>query len=350
MPHTTAQPDPAANRTPGESDAADPVHAAYDRLVDHSPQASVYCRRWWLQAVAPDRWQILSVTKKNHLQAAWPIVTQTRRGRTDVLMPPMTQKLGILFPPADPRRKYAEQLSSEHQLIEKLIEQLPGSGSFEHSFHENFTNHLPFYWHRFTQTTRYTYILPDLADLDTVWNGFRTSARTAIRRCRENDLKVIDDLDFEQLLDLNDLTFRRQGLAAPVPRDVLRRIDQACRANAGRKVFAARDARGRLHAALYLVHADRVAYYLMLGSDPALRASNASTLLLWEAIRFAATVADRFDFEGSMMRNVEASLRDLGARQVRYSLIRRPPPPSLLGRAWRKVRYLTRGIHRPPQA
>jgi hypothetical protein len=56
----------------------------------------------------------------------------------------------------------------------------------------------------------------------------------------------------------------------------------------------------------------------MGGANPELRSSGATSLCLWEAIRFASKVCSRFDFEGSMIEPVERFFRGFGARQVPY--------------------------------
>ena len=86
------------------------------------------------------------------------------------------------------------------------------------------------------------------------------------------------------------------------------------------------DSLGRVHAAVYIAWADNTAYYLMGGSDPALRDSGAHLLALWEAIIFASSVAKRFDFEGSMLPQIEHVFRGFGAKQWPYSSIMRVPP------------------------
>jgi len=114
------------------------------------------------------------------------------------------------------------------------------------------------------------------------------------------------------------LTFKRQGLDLPYSRDVVRRLDAACIKHQARRMFFAEDAQGRIHAAKYVVWHKDSAYYLMGGSDPELRNSGADSLLTWEAIRFAATVAERFDFEGSMLEAIERGFRAFGGVQTSY--------------------------------
>lgn len=72
--------------------------------------------------------------------------------------------------------KYANRLSEEKQLMTELTEQLPRFDLFRQNFHYSITNWLPFYCKGFQQTTRYTYRLSDLSDLDAVWAGFRENS------------------------------------------------------------------------------------------------------------------------------------------------------------------------------
>lgn len=316
---------------------------AYERLLAVSPQSSIFCQPWYLDAVADGAWRLLTLGGDHgELEAAWPVVIEQRDDRPHVVVPPMTQKLGMILRPSGGGENYAEQLAGDHELIHRLLQELyklcPDLASFNHSFHENFPSHLPFQEEGFEQTTRYTYLLHDLQDPDRLWQEMRPRARAAIRKARKAGLEIVSDIDFETFLTLNDLTFKRQGLTPPVPHDVLRRLDRACGERGCRRIFAARDRSGRLHAAVYIAWDNGTAYQLMLGSDPELRSANGPTLAIWHAIRFAAEVADTYDFEGSMMRRVEAARRDLGARQTPYSLIyRASPAPGPSRGAWGRV-------------
>jgi hypothetical protein len=61
----------------------------------------------------------------------------------------------------------------------------------------------------------------------------------------------------------------------------------------------------------------------MSGTDPALRASCANPLAYWPCIELACELGIPYDFEGSMMENVECFNRSFGARQIPYFRIYR---------------------------
>ena len=52
--------------------------------------------------------------------------------------------------------------------------------------------------------------------------------------------------------------------------------------------------------------------------DPDYRDSGASSLLIYEMMKFLSDKVERFDFEGSMIEGVENSFRKFGANQKAY--------------------------------
>jgi len=277
---------------------------------------TIFEQPWWLNAVAPDVWDAIEISKDNEIVARLPYVVKRKMGLKALAMPPLTQFLGPWLTPST--AKYAVQLSQQKELMTSLIEQLPPHDYFSQSFHYSVTNWLPFYWRGFNQTTRYTYIIEALDDLERVWAQFKKETRTAIRKA-EKQLTVRTDLDIEQFLDINSMSFKRQGLELPYSRDLVRRLDAACTENRSRRMFFAEDAQGRIHAAEYVVWDKNSAYLLMTGADPELRSSNATSLLIWEAIKFAATITRWFDFEGSIIEPIETHFRSFGGVQKPYS-------------------------------
>jgi hypothetical protein len=169
-------------------------------------------------------------------------------------------------------------------------------------------------------------VLGDISDLTSVWNGMRPNHRRDIQRATRLGIRIIDSLDMAKFLELNRKTFTRQGREPLASDELILRLDRACCANAGRKIFAGVDSQGRIHAAVYIAWTNDTAYYLMGGSEPDLRKSGAQLLALWEAVSFASSVVKRFDFEGSMLQQVEHGFRGFGARQLPYSSITKVPP------------------------
>ena len=216
------------------------------------------------------------------------------------------------------------------QFMTALIEQLPPHDAFSQSWHYSRTNWLPFYWQGFKQTTLYTYLINDLNDLERVWDEMDTKIRGDIRKASSRfNLSVRDNLDVDEFIELNNQVFVSNRRAVPYSPELLRKLDRACEKQGSRKIWVAEDEKKRKHAAIYVVWDENSAYYIMGGSDSELRTSGATSLLLWEAIKFAATVTGRFDFEGSMLESIERFFRGFGAQQAPYHHVTRTSSSTL---------------------
>jgi hypothetical protein len=281
---------------------------------------SLFQQPWWLDAVAPGQWKEIVLKRGEDVVARLPYVVKKRYGLMLLTMPKLTQTLGPWLRPS--MAKYTYQLSQQKELMTELIEHLPPHDLFLQNFHHSIDNWLPFYWHGFRQTTCYTYVIGDLSDLDRVWSEASHAVRKAIRKA-ERTLSVSVDPDIEKFLQVNAQTFHRQGIEPGYSLELVRRLDAACVKHRARRILLAEDAQGRVHAGLYVVWDENSAYYLMGGADPDLRQSGAQSLLMWEAIKFAATVTKRFDFEGSMVESIEHFFRAFGALQKPYFEISR---------------------------
>jgi hypothetical protein len=315
--------------------------AAYRELGEREPSIPLFSRPWWLDATAgAGSWDAVVVERGGELRASLPFVVERRMGLTLLGQPPLTPSLGPWLRAST--AKYANRLGEEKELLEALADGLPPYDRYTQFWHPDRTNWLPFYWRGFTQTTRYTYVLPDLSDPDALWGALRENIRREVQKAgRRFSLRVRDDLGVDAFLALNEATFRRQGRGLPYPRALVERIDAACAARGCRRILVAEDGEGRRHAGAFIVWDENSAYYLMGGADPELRSSGAMSLVLWEAVRHAAGVTRRFDFEGSMVEPIERFFRAFGAVQTPYFEVSRTP--SRLLRARRHLAALASG-------
>lgn len=289
----------------------------YDDLADESPQGSLFHKSWWLETVAQNNYEILAIKKNGKILAAWPLTYKKFAGMKLILLPQLTPKLGIIFAPSQ-KEKYSEKLSEEIDLETELIKLLPKHCFFKQHFSSEFTNWLPFYWAGYRQTTRYTYVIDDLSDIDKVWDNIRYSTKRKINMAIKHGIKIEHNLGSDKLYELNEKTFKRQKLSVPYSREYLRRIEEACKKRNASKMFFAVDETGQIHAAVYIIYDSKTAYYLIGGGDPSLNKYGAHFLALWEAIKFASKVSQSFDFEGSIHKNIEPVFRGFGGIQKPY--------------------------------
>jgi hypothetical protein len=278
----------------------------------------LFSQPWWLDAVAGgDGWDVALVTNGEGIVASMPYCVRRRYGLIVSAQPPLTQTLGPWL--RGTGAGTAKALSRQKRLMDELIVQLPDAAFFSQNWHYSQQNWLPFYWKGFRQTTRYTYVLPDLTSLDRVWGGLDQSARTDIRKAGERfGVRLREAPQLLDLLALSRKTFERQGRRYPYREDIVQRLYATCLSRGAGQILIAEDAAGRAHAGAFIVWDQNSAYYLIGGGDPELRSSGATSYCLWEAIRSAARVTARFDFEGSMIEPIEKFFRSFGAEQVPY--------------------------------
>lgn len=297
----------------------------YKQVCAREKTISIFGQDWWLDSVAgEENWDVALVEKGGMIQASMPYVIFRRFGRTTLSMPPLTQTLGPWI--RETNAKYTKRLGQQKDLMEKLIDQLPHFGHFSQNWHYSQTNWLPFYWRGFKQTTRYTYIIEGLHDLDRIFDDFESAYRNKVRKA-EKLVEVRRGLGIDEFYGINMLTFQRQGMASPYSLEFIRKHDSVLAGKGQREIFFASDGNGSLHSALYLTWDAMSAYVHMVGENPALRNSGAGILLIWEAVKYASEVLglNRFDFEGSMIEGVERVRRDCGARQIPYFCISKTP-------------------------
>jgi len=302
---------------PGSQNLRQASLQRYRQHCAEEPSIPVFARDWWLDAVCAGDWDAVLVEKNGRVEASMPVFLRRRGPFRYLVHPPLTPVLGPWIRPTE--AKYTKRLAQEKRLMAALIEELPDYDYFFQKWHRSIDNWLPFYWRGFEQTTMYTHVIDDLGDVDALWQRVDSRIRGDIRKARNrNGLTVRDSDDLDAFIDINETVFLRQGRALPYSHDVLRRLDAACSQRAARKIWIAADDEERIHAAIYVVWDESCAYYLMGGAAPVSRTTGASSLLIWEAIRHAATVTRSFDFEGSMVESIEHFFRGFGGRQTPY--------------------------------
>jgi hypothetical protein len=279
------------------------------------PGEPIFHQPWWLDAVAPGRWDAATVDRGGRTVAVLPFVVRGPRRLRVLSQPPLTPFLGPWFTHEE-GAKYRTSLGDQMELQAQLEAKLPAASAFHQNFSSTVINCLPFIWAGYRAEVRYTYLLEDLTSEEALWEGLAGNIRREIRKATRR-LEVRETTDVDGFYRVWAKTFERQGAAAP-DRRRLERIDAACAERDARVMLFACDEAERVHAVAYVVWDRRTAYYLMGGGDPQLRTSGASSLLVWEAIRRARGISQVFDFEGSMLRPVERFFRAFGGRQTPY--------------------------------
>ena len=320
----------------------------WDCFVDQSPQGSLFCKSWWLQAVCPIELEILVLYKKDRIVAGLPMVRKKKFGFKKICTPCLTHTLGVLLE-SPTSHKYTVKLSKEMKILKEFVKAIPTFDYFFMNFNYNFNNWLPFFWAGYSQTTYYSYVISDLWDTKKIWENFSSTVRKEIRKTEKDGLKVNESDDIEECLRLHKLAYGRQSLVSPHPESSVRKLDEACRQENARKIFIAQDSLKKNHAMYYVVYDSKSAHALLAGADPALRNSGAQYLVCWAAIQSLSSLSKQFDFSGGCITtNIESHIRKFGGTLTPHYMITKnnmsSPKKALIGlyrtarNTWNKIK------------
>ncbi len=290
----------------------------YIELCNKEKSIPIFSRYFWLDAVCgTENWNVILINNnKNEIIASMPYYASKEYGLVRLKMPRLTQKLGPWLKPREFKSEN-DKLSYEKEIFTKLIEGIPKAHEFKQSFDYTINNWLPFYWKGFVQTTRYTYAIKNIKDLDLIYSGFDRSKKKNI-----NKAKKIVSIDYnlgpKEFYENHKYTLSLQNQTIEYSFELFRRICNSVVDRGNGKIICARDDQGNIHGALFIIWDNYSAYDLISTIDPTYRNSGSATLLVLEAIKYSSKYVDVFDFEGSMIEGVERSFRKFGSNQTPY--------------------------------
>ncbi len=282
---------------------------------------SIFEQPWWLDIVAKDSWREVCVSEAGEIKARLPVVEKKGAGGYKIMMPKLTQTLGMWLED-DGDRQGNKYLVRQKELINGILEQLSEAKDIKICLDNICSYTLPYIWNGFKVTPTYSYRIKDLSDIEGVYNQFGKVVKKNIKSAK-NKVTITDEINAEILYELLEMTFRNQGRSYPHSKELIWKIVRESERRGAGKMLTAIDANRNVHACSYFVYDRNVCYYLMSGSNPEYRSSGAQTLILWEGIQFASKVSKSFDFEGSMIEGIESFFRPFGGELITNYEIRK---------------------------
>jgi hypothetical protein len=290
----------------------------YTDLCASEVHIPLFSQAWWLDAVcSPHEWDVILFEEHGIIEAALPYQLSRKWGIRFVINPSLTQGTGMWY------RKYEgeseqDRLSREKKAAAHVVAELKRLklAFFMQHFSPDITNWLPFYWSGFSQTTRYTYRIPDISNPQSCLEAMSYAKQKQIRKAEA--LSVTTSITADAFYRHHELSLHAKGKKIFYPKELLQRIYDAASARNQLLVIGLQDAQGALHAALWIVYDGHCAYNLISSIAPEYASSGASSRVVYEALNHLKDKCRTFDFEGSMDEGIENSFRQFGALQTPY--------------------------------
>jgi hypothetical protein len=290
----------------------------YIQFCAEHPDIPIFSQPWWLDAICPGQWDVILIEKNDRIVASFPYYkTKARHIFTHIGMPPLTQKLGPYMVYDNNNITENKKIGYEHEIYDAIADALPQSDSFSINFDWKYKNWLPFYWCGFKQTTRYTYILDNIRNYDTVIGNFVKYKRQKIQRAKKL-LVCKTDLSKDLFYDYFSDVIHERGESVEFSKSLFNRLYETVYTHQAGKTFYCTDNENNIHAVNLTVWDNESAYYLIAMRKKEYNTSGGTEFLVDQTIKYVSQFINRFDFEGSMIKGVEESFRYYGAHQTEY--------------------------------
>ena len=186
-----------------------------------SENLPLFYQPFWLDIVAPCKWEIKYIEEQGRLVALMPL-TWSQVHPNKIMMPILTPFLGPYFISELLNKKPTARNSKIHKVLNEFIGALPSCKYYEQRWHPKSNMWLPFFWSGFEQTTKYTYVL-NIKDSDVVWSNLKSNIRTDIKKA-ESSLEFSVSQNPNDIIKMMEKTFKRQNISFPYERSVLKEL------------------------------------------------------------------------------------------------------------------------------
>jgi lipid II:glycine glycyltransferase (peptidoglycan interpeptide bridge formation enzyme) len=285
---------------------------------------SIFNAPSWL-TIFGERLQLFGIFTADHeLSGSFFLLKDKKIGFSFFHSPSYTPHNGCFF--ENKAQNPSKALSQEKKVIECIagfFDTLPGIISV--AFPPERKDMQPFTWKKFKTVPHYTYRLPLSETVEQLDKRMSAEHRNLLKKGIKDGLTVKQVTDFSIVKSMVLKTFDRKNKS--IDDTLLDKITSGFANETNSIAFAAFD-NERPVAASLVIHDKETAYYLLSGYDPEVKHSGAGIICLWQSILFSKESGLKiFDFEGSMLPEVERFFRGFGPELVPYYSVNKASLP-----------------------
>lgn len=286
---------------------------------------SVFNSQSWLQLYGDDVKLIGIFDKQEKLIGGFYYFAGKRGFLKHINNPPFTPNIGLFFnvKSQNPAKLMSEQKAVMNSIADYFINLNPGILTI--SFQPKWIDTQPFIWKNFKVIPNYTYQIDLTPLMDEISKNFSPEKRNEIKKAEKDGVVVKQETDYSIVKQLVLKTYDRQSV-----NNDLKLLDKILFEFAKPEnsfAFVAWQDEKPVSCS-FCIYDNKTAYYLLGGYDEKLKHSGAGSLVLKNAISYAKEIDLKvFDFEGSMLQEVEKFFRAFGGKLVPYFTLNRAKLP-----------------------
>lgn len=290
---------------------------------------------WWLDTASKENWDVIFAKIHDEIVGFFVFSYQKKLGKTIVTNLPLTQYSGpFIFYPTNLNK--SEIHSFENKVYTSIIDQLNSKNIdfIEINCHHSFKNWQQFFWSGYKQTTKYTYILENISNKETLLKEMSYSQRAKRIKKAGNDYYFSLELSAEDFYDFYKSNLKDLDKTIFYNKEFFLKLYNAAKKRNQGQIISIYSKDNELLAALWTIWDSEFAYNMIMTSDKKKKCSEGTTLLIWETIDFLKDKTKNYDFEGSMIKGVALRNQSYGATSLAYHCISKSN--SLIMSAWKK--------------
>ncbi|MBC7861585.1 MAG: GNAT family N-acetyltransferase [Bacteroidia bacterium] len=277
----------------------------------------------WL-ALNKKNTEFFSVMDKGNKVAAMFFLFSSRTMKIlNLKCPPFTQHCGLIFNTLPGNRyannKFIKEITSA--ICDCLEESRMSvrSVSFPHTLNDMQC----FYWKNYKVIPQYTYIIPLLPGWNEIMGNMSPEKKNVFEKAKGEQLDCRLTTDYKIVKDLVIKSYERKNMKIDTESIDKILFDFASDKNSFAYVTYFKN---KPSAAAFCIHNGCTAYYLLGGYDPEYKHNSSGVLAVLNCIRNSKEMGfEFFDFEGSMLPEVEKYFRGFGGELVPYFMVNKAP-------------------------
>lgn len=254
---------------------------------------TVFHEPWWLEIATEGRVQFAEVSDGGRVVGRLPYLIKSRYGFASSNMPTLTHFLGPGI--NDGTGSAPNRFVKRQSITRELLRKLPPLSSFRQKMHRGIQDALAFQAEGFNVNVQFTFEVPPASEA-AIWKAMRDKTRNVIRRAGEQyEIEKTDDAEIYFHLSMRNLD--AANIVANVDMVTCRKLAAKALELGRAHIWVARDQQGNAKSAIFCAW-DSNAYYYVMSTRTADSGNGVVPLLLWHAMRSAASMNLVFDFDG----------------------------------------------------